>query len=402
MGIVTARLITFSNLFPSAQRPLHGLFVRDRMSRVAAAAELDWQVVSPRPKVPWPLRRQIDRIYADMPKEEIVAGVPVSHPAYFHLPGVSTRRQARRMAKAALPLVANLAGDGPVVLDAHYVYPDGVAALQIARELGIPCMVTARGSDLNVLAEDAQIRSQIREAASDAFALLAVSSALRDRFEEIMAGKKPVQVARNGVDLQRFKPGDWLFARRELGLPESCKLVLGVGRLIEGKGFHHMAKALRGLDPTVHFAVVGEGPEAARLQQLAPAGRLHLLGALPPERVALCYQACDLLVLPSLREGWPNVVTEALASGRPVVASSVGAVPDMLSSPLVGSMVRVGDSRALGKEVARWLASSPDPEAIRRFAERFSWQETVDLHVDLLRRALDSAAAQSRGKAALR
>ncbi len=390
MGIVKARLISFTNLFPSQQRPFHGLFVRDRMSRVVAAAGLDWQVVSPRPKVPWPLKRRIDRLHAAMPEQELVAGVPVFHPAYFHLPGVSTRRQAGRMARAALPLVAELAAAGPCVLDAHYVYPDGVAALQIARQLGIPCMVTARGTDLNVLAEHESIRSQIRVAARHACARLAVSRALAERFEVTMGGEYQVQVARNGVDLERFRPGDALLARRQLGLPEQARLVLGVGRLVDGKGFHLMAKALRDLDPSVHLVLVGDGPEAPRIQQLAPEGRLHLLGAQAPEQVALCYQACDLLVLPSAREGWPNVVTEALASGRPVVATSVGAVPDMLSSPLVGSMVRVGDSQSLGREVGRWLASRPDAAVIRKFAERFSWQETVDLHVDLIERALSA------------
>ncbi|MHC5064195.1 MAG: glycosyltransferase [Planctomycetota bacterium] len=385
------RLISFTNLYPSAQRPFHGLFVRDRMSRVVAASDVDWQVVSPRPKVPWPLKRRIDRLHAAMPDHELVDGVPVSHPAYFHLPGVSVQRQAARMARAALPVVAELAADGPCVLDAHYVYPDGVAALQIAHQLQLPCMVTARGTDLNVLAEHDGIRRQIRAASRDAFALLAVSRPLAERFEAVIGSGRSVQVARNGVDLERFRPGDALFARRELGLPEQVKLVLGVGRLVDGKGFHLMAKALRDLDSSVHFALVGEGPAAPRIRQLAPEGRLHLLGAQPPERVALCYQACDLLVLPSDREGWPNVVTEALASGRPVVATSVGAVPDMLASPLVGSMVRVGDSRSLGREVARWLQSSPDEMAIRRFAERFSWQETVELHVDLIERALSEA-----------
>ena len=386
---MTGLLITFSNLFPSAARPLHGLFVADRMRRVVLAAGLDWVVVSPRPAVPRLLRRDIDRTHAQMPRQEQVDGVSVHHPAYFHLPGISARKQAKRIARAALPVVAELVAGRECVLDAHYVYPDGVAALDIARQLELPCTVTARGTDINVLAEDAAIGRQIRAFAGGAHALFAVSRELRDRFARVAGlAKEQVYLARNGVDLDRFHPGDPGSARRELGLPKDARLVLAVGRLVAEKGFHLMARALRNLEQSVHMVVVGVGPEAPRLVQLAPEGRLHLLGPLTPERVALCYQACDLLVLPSEREGWPNVVTEALASGLPVVATPVGGIPDMISSPRVGSMVRGGDSRALGSEVARWLASHRDQAAIHDFARRFTWDETVDLHVEQIKRAL--------------
>lgn len=391
---MTGLLITFSNLFPSTARPLHGLFVRERMRRVAAASGLDWVVVSPRPAVPWPLRHGIDRIHADMPRQEQIDGVSVYHPAYFHVPGLSLRWQARRMARAALPVVAKLAAGRHCVVDAHYVYPDGIAALAIARQLNLPCTLTARGTDINVLAEHPAIARQIREFAGSAHALLAVSRELRDRFATVAGlAKEQVHVARNGVDLERFHLGDSASARQQLGLPETCSLVLAVGRLVAEKGFHLMARALRSLDSSVHMVVVGEGPEAPRLVQLAPEGRLHLLGPLAQERVALCYQACDLLVLPSLREGWPNVVTEALASGLPVVATPVGGIPDMLTSARVGSMVRDSDARALGREVARWLASHRDRAKIREFARRFSWSETVDLHVRLIESALQSRPA---------
>jgi glycosyltransferase involved in cell wall biosynthesis len=197
------------------------------------------------------------------------------------------------------------------------------------------------------------------------------------RFAALDVGR--VELARNGVDLERFAPGDPGTARRRLGLPEEVALVAGVGNLVASKGFHVMCRALRELPEQVHLAVAGDGPERERLRTLAPRGRLHLLGRLGPDDVAALYRAADLLVLPSEREGWPNVVTEALASGLPVVATPVGAVPEMLSAPFLGALVRTGDARALAGEVRRLLTTPRDPERIRRHAGRFSWDEPVAL-----------------------
>ncbi len=150
---VTPRIVTFTNLFPSARRPAHGRFVFERMRRVADATGFDWVVVNPLPRVPRLLRRATDAALDAEPDREEVMGVAVHRPRYRHFPGMSQNAQARRMASAALDTVAELCRDRVAVIDAHYLYPDGVAALRIAGQLGVACFVTARGTDLNVLAE---------------------------------------------------------------------------------------------------------------------------------------------------------------------------------------------------------------------------------------------------------
>jgi glycosyltransferase involved in cell wall biosynthesis len=383
------RVITFTNLFPSAHFPNHGLFVRDRMRRVIAKTGLAWTVVCPVPRVPKLLRRGDYARHAAMPERETLDGVEVWHPAYPHWPGFSTAAQAARMAKAALPIVRELtAGGERAVLDAHYVYPDGVAALRIGERLGLPVLVTARGTDLNVLAGMPAVARQIRATAPQAFARVAVSEPLRRRFAEVAGvADDAVLLVRNGVDLERFRPVDPARARAELGLPAHGALVLGVGRLVRSKGFHLLARALHEL-PDARGVLVGDGPERAALLREAPPERLLLLGAQPPDRVALAYSACDVLVLPSEREGWPNVVTEALASGLPVVATAVGSVPQMLAEPHVGAAIPVGDAAALLAELRRFLQSPPDRQKIRAFATRFSWEEPVAVLAGLLERAL--------------
>ncbi|MBI5850156.1 MAG: glycosyltransferase [Planctomycetes bacterium] len=372
-------IVTFTNLFPSAAMPRHGLFVRERMRRVAAATGASWQVVCPVPLVPkWLRRRPIDRAFATMPAEEWLDGVHVHHPRYRHVPGFSMRRQAERMADGTRELVTALCRERPVVLDAHYLYPDGVAALRLARELDVPCFVTARGSDVNVVGRDPRIAAQIRAVASGARRLFAVAAPLCKALADLAGvAEERVTLVRNGVDLERFAPGDRSAARDRLGLPQDASLVAGVGRLVRGKGFHVMAKALRKLDARVHFVVAGDGPEREVLESLAPRGRLHLLGARSPDDVACLLRAADLLVLPSESEGWPNVVTEALASGVPVVATAVGAVPEMLASPLAGALVRAGDAEVLAREVARVLGMPRDPARIAAWGRRFSWDEPI-------------------------
>lgn len=378
---VGPHIVTFTNLYPSAARPTHGTFVAERVRRLRDALGASLEVICPIPSLPrfWP-RRPAERIFDELPEHEVWEGVPVRHVRYRHWPGMSENAQAERIVRACRAPVAAAVDGRPAILDAHYVYPDGVAALRIAAEVGVPCFVTARGSDLNVLAQRPAIARQIRDVAGAAAGLFAVSEPLCRVFAEV-AGLPgtAVTLARNGVDFDFFRPGDEDAGRDALGLPRGVPLVAGVGRLVPGKGFHTMARALRLLPTEVQFAVAGAGPEAARLRALAPEGRLHLLGARSREDVVRLLQAADLLVLPSEREGWPNVVTEALACGTPVIATPVGGIPDILTAPHVGALVRAGDHRALAREVERFLRSPSNPDAVRAFAQRFGWEAPIDV-----------------------
>jgi teichuronic acid biosynthesis glycosyltransferase TuaC len=379
-------LLTFSNLFPSSVMPTHGLFVRERMQRVVARLGVDWRVVSPVPHVAWLLRNGQYRRWQQVPREEVIDGVTVHRPRYRHWPGLSTRRQADAMAEGALATVQALAQGRRVVVDAHYLWPDGVAAATIAARLGLSYVLTARGSDLNVLAQDRRIAERIAAAARGAAACFGVSTALCERFGQV-AGlpRERVRLARNGVDLSRFRPGDRRQARRELGLPEDGIVLLGVGRLVPGKGFHVAVAGLQQLAANVRLVLVGDGPESPALRE-SGGRRLVLLGAQPPDRVALALQAADLLVLPSEREGWPNVVTEALASGVRCVATAVGGIPEILQlAPEPGAfdagrgaLVAQNDPAGLAAAVQRLLAAPVDPAVVREFAGRYSWDEPVD------------------------
>ncbi|MBM4060478.1 MAG: glycosyltransferase family 4 protein [Planctomycetes bacterium] len=387
------RIVTFTNLFPSALLPAHGLFVYERMRRVAARTGLPWSVVAPVPQVVWPLRSGDYRRFARMPAAETWQGVAVQHPRYRHWPGLSLRRQADAMAAGARAAVGAFAAAGPIVLDAHYLWPDGVAAARLAAEFSVPFVLTARGTDVNVLAADRTVGARIAEASARASACCAVSRALGDRFAA--AARLPrerVLDVRNGVDLDRFRPGDRAAARRELGLPAAGRLVLGVGRLVPAKGFHLAAAALGSLPPDVRLVLVGDGPDRRRIAA-AGGARVLFLGTRGPDEVAAACRASDVLVLPSEREGWPNVVTEALACGLRVVATRVGGIPQILGEPApddltLGALVPPGDQVALVAALRAVLDAPGDTARVRGFAERYGWSEPVELLAGLFLRAL--------------
>jgi len=383
-----SHLVTFTNLFPSRLQPHHGRFVLDRMRRVTAAMGCQWSVVHPVPKAPRMLRHGVYATLARMPATEQVGGVTVHHVSYPHIPGFSLRQQAVRIRDACLPVVKSLAASGPTLLDAHYVYPDGVAALHIGKELDLPVVVTARGSDVNLLPERAVVAEQVLAMAPQAKVLLAVCDALRDRLATVTGlPLKRILTARNGVDLEVFKPGDQNIARHHLGLPIGVPLILGVGSLIPRKGFHHLLRAMAPIE-NARVVLVGEGRERRRLARLMPPGRLVFLGALPHQELARAYQAADVFALPSSREGWPNVVTEALACGCPVVASATWGVPEILTDPKLARLVPVGNEAALAAAIQGMLAAPPDRAAVRTFAERYSWTPVIKMLAELYRRCL--------------
>jgi glycosyltransferase involved in cell wall biosynthesis len=344
------RLLTFTSLFPNAEQPLHGLFVRERIRALARLCDI--RVVAP---VPWApkLRALPDRYqtYARVPARESIDGLPVVHPRFAVIPGVLKSADASLMALSCARQVRALAGMFEFdVIDAHWAYPDGVAAALLGRWTGRPVAITVRGDDVNCFAQEAGRRPQIRWALRSASLVIALSSALRDAVLELTDGRARVVVIPNGIDAARFHPRDRREARRRLGLAPDAQLVVSVGRLHQSKGFPILIEAvgrLRDRFPNLRVAIVGapDGEADATPAMLAAAelgglgARLLLPGAQPPAALADWYAAADLFALPTSREGSPNVVLEALACGLPCVATPVGGIPDVLSDPRLGLMV---------------------------------------------------------------
>ncbi len=398
------RVLTFTSLYPNRAMPTFGVFVENRIRRLAETGAAEFRVVAP---VPWfPIRHPAFGAYAQwagVPREESRHGIPVLHPRYPLPPRIGTHLHPFLMAARALPVLrrAIAAADGFDfdLIDAHYYYPDGVAALLLGRRLGKPVVITARGSDLNLYPRRYPlIRRLIAWAARHAAASVAVSAALGEVLRELGAPRERVHVLRNGVDLDLFRPpADRAAARRALGAQEGPVVLVSVGNLVELKGHDLVIEALASLPDHHLLLIVGEGPERPALEALAGrlgvGGRVRFLGRVAHEGLAAIYGAADALILASSREGWPNVLLEAMACGTPVIASRVGGVPEMVNAPEAGLLLPERSAAAIAGAVTELLAAPPQREATRRHAERFSWDETVRRQIALFRAVAEEHAA---------
>ena len=286
------------------------------------------------------------------------------------------------MAIAARPALASLVSSGFDfdAIDAHYFYPDGVAAALLSRWFDRPLVITARGSDITQLSEFAGPRRMIRWASKQASAIVTVCSSLKTDLVALGSDAAKIVVLRNGVDLTDFVPIEPALARDRLGLPAGGRVIASVGHLIPRKGHELVIEALASL-PDVTLLIAGSGPDGEMLQQLARRlavdDRVRFLGQVSHDGLPLVYSASDALVLASSTEGWANVLLEAMACGTPVVATDVGGSREVVDSPEAGLLVAERDAASIAAALERLLAALPDRGATRRYAERFSWDDTT-------------------------
>ena len=273
-------------------------------------------------------------------------------------------------------------------IDAHYLYPDGVAAVWLGRRLGLPVVVTARGTDVTLIPRYAVPRRLIRGAIRGAAALIAVSDALKQALVALGAPADKVTVLRNGVDTTLFRPpANRAAARQALGL--HAPTLISVGLLIERKAHHLTIEAMRQL-PGFELLIVGEGPEQARLagliERFGLSDRVRLLGPRPHGELPSLYGAADALVLASSREGWANVLLESMACGTPVVASNIAGNPEVVREAAAGMIVETNTPEGIGTAVRRLFARLPARDATRAYAEQFGWEETTAGQVAVFRK----------------
>jgi teichuronic acid biosynthesis glycosyltransferase TuaC len=265
------------------------------------------------------------------------------------------------------------------VIDAHYVYPDGFAAVLIGKTLGLPVIVSARGTDINLFPTFRSIRPMIRWTLQRVSGAISVCTPLQDAMLRLGLAPEKARVIGNGIDLERFHPVELSMARRRLQLPEEARILVSVGGLIERKGFHFLIPALAKIlpqHPTAKLYIVGEGPWRNKLEsiisQLGLKGSVRLIGSQANEQLKFWYSAADVSCLTSSREGWPNVILESMACGTPVVATRVWGVPEVIVSPELGIMVDQNvDSIANGLDLA--LKKSWDRSAVTHYAQQRTW-----------------------------
>ena len=389
------KILTFTSLFPNATRRELGVFIYQRVAHVARLEGSAVQVVAPVPFLPGWFRARRWQIYRHIPSEEQVGSINVSHPRYPLLPGLFMPLHGLLMFLGSVIPARRLQRHFDFAcIDAHYVYPDGFAAVLLGKTLKLPVIVSARGTDINVFPSFRLIRPMIRWTLRHATGLIAVSNALKERMTLLGIPPDKIRVIPNGVDVKRFFPVDRQEARRQLGLSRDNPTIVCVASLTPVKRHDMLIQALSEVakkNPKMRAYIVGEGPLHSRLQALIEAQRMNhqvfLVGGKPNAELHLWFSAADVSCLVSSREGWPNVVMESIACGTPVVATRVGGVPEILVSSELGILVDE-DGRSLAAGICAALQRTWDRQELVRRAESRTWETVAAEVVEYFRNLL--------------
>lgn len=373
------RLLFLSNVHPHPIAPGKGTF---NASFVQSLSEQDQvRVICP---VSW--TDQLRSKGKGLPRTTTSLGTNLTadYPTYYFTPRILRSCYAEFMDWSIGSTIQRAIREArPEAIVSYWAHPDGTVAVKHAHQAGIPAIVMVGGSDVLLLANSGSRRKKILETLQNADRVVAVSEDIASRLEHDGVQAEKLRVIRRGVNKEIFHPGDQREARQKLGLPQSRKVVIAVGRLVGVKGFNLLINAFRKLsregDDLVGF-ILGEGELRSSLQdQISAAGlseQVFLPGSQPQTALAEWYRAADLTVLSSWSEGVPNVLMESISCGTPFVATDVGGVSE-IADVLHDRLVAAGDVAGLAEGIKTQLQRGKQ-KSERKFLPT-TWEESAEL-----------------------
>lgn len=354
------------------------------------------RVISPKGIAP-PLAKRWAR-FRDVPGVDRVEGIPVLYPRKVTLPGgLLGHWNGESMRLAIAGPLRRIRERWPYdVIHAHMLVPDGWAAARVGGRLDVPVLATAHRADvLDVPARGGAQRTQVEQTVATVDQVVAVSHAMRAACEALATPRRPVAVVPNGADTRVFHPRDRAEARSRLGLPQEERIITFVGVLTPRKGIDTLVESMGllardGEAPFLTIAGIGELRDAleARARELGVLDRIRFVGKIPHDEVAWWMAAGDVFCLPSLSEGLPTVVCEAMACGRAVVATAVDGTPEIVDDGATGLLVPPREARPLADALRRLLGDDDlrsrfEEEALRRARATYTWEANARAHVGL-------------------
>ncbi len=375
------KVLAFSYLFPNKYQPFYGIFVLNRLKAVGKYCEV--KVIAP---VPWFPFMGIFNRFKDYPKitrKETIEGIEVLHPRFFIIPGYLKWMDGISYFFSTIFHVLHLKKDYKFdLIDVHWVYPDILAACIYAKIYKKKLLVTIRGKNALCLGEKSLRKKIIDFLLKKVDCIITLSQELKDISIDIGAQEAKVKVIPNGVDINRFKPFKRDECRKKLGLPLDKEILLSVGSLIVGKGFHKIIEILPEISKKcdLNFYIIGDTGAAGNYRKEIEVKirelnlkNVFLLGSRSNEELVYWYNACDVFCLATSAEGSPNVVMEALACGAPVVVSAVGGTPDIVNKEFLGFLIDPDSSTDLKSKLGTALKTDWDRDRIRKYMEQFTW-----------------------------
>lgn len=387
-------ILFISSQFPNSLEPNRGIFSYQIVREMSRFESI--KVIAPLPYVSRlrflnPLRKY--RIQPNVPSLENIENIPVHHPVYNAVPKMGILHYIT-LYKAIKPLMKAIQADwGIDAVNCHWIFPDGAAVRKVCEELGIPIMLTPLGSDLNRYTEFPLRRWIIEKALQKSDRVSTLNREMYQKCLSLGVSKERLVIISNGVNLAQFIIRDRISARTRLGISCESQVVLFVGSLVPVKGIETMLRAVELMFQTARWSslrlyVVGSGYLERVLRRLSGDlgldNTVNFVGPVSHSELVYWMNAADCLCLPSLSEGHPNVVMEALACGTPVVASAVGSIPDFITAAS-GRLSAPLDYRDLSRNLEECLATRYDRTEIRGHVQTFSWEESAKKYVSELR-----------------
>ena len=378
-------MVSLSIEYPNPSEPGKGLFVRARLQALAEMVNL--RILSPVALLDYanPGNRWLGS--RGCPRHATDGAATVFYPGWIYPPHGGFVNAFCLFLRLLRPLYGLNREGGFDLLDAHFVHPDGVAAALAAWLFRKPFIVTARGSELR----HRQFRLRrfwMAWALRRAARVIAVSDSLREFAIEMGADPRRVKVVPNGVDADLFFPRNRALCRAKFGIRLDAHVILSAGNLAEIKGHHRVIRALQHLRENGMEAELliaggvgrsGRYHEVLRREVESSGGERHVrfLGEVQQRQLAELMSAADVLCLASSREGCPNVVTEALACGTPVVGTDVGAVRRLVPSGQYGHVVALESPDELRAALQDALTREWDRDAIASWGGRRKWRQVA-------------------------
>jgi len=372
-------VLTITSLFPNNKMPDFGNFIFKRMKAFSNQIN-NVTVIAPVPYLPYFIKNRKWESYKEVKKYEIREGIEVYHPRYPFFPKISMPLHGLFMWLGIQKLAATLCRRKKIdIIDGHFIYPDGLAAVLTAKTLKMPVVLSARGSDINGYKKLKTIKPLIQYALKGSDKIISVCEGLKADMVEMGIKGEMIKVIPNGIDVRKFAVLGREKMRIKLEIPVGAKIILSVGGLIKRKGFDLLITAFSKViqkDKDLRLYIIGEGPERSSLQKIIDNYRLEktvrLVGHVPNDDLASWYSAADVFCLTSSREGWANVLMESLACGTPVVATNVYGAPEIVTNSNVGILVE-RSIESVAKGLVDALGKNWDSRIIRRHVEKRTW-----------------------------
>jgi len=390
-----------TNLYPNSQEPNRGIFTAQLVAELKRICDI--RVLSPLPWFPkMDIFKKYERWYkfALVPKDSNYNGIQVSYPKYIVIPKIFGFLHSMFMFFSIVFKLLRIHRHKKIdVLNAQWVFPDGVAAVLAAKILRIPVVVSALGCDINLYSSKAYKlrRIQIIHALKRAEQTVTVSLLQKNRVaSDLGIREEKLNVILNGVDQDLFNIKDRDDSIKKCSLEAGMKYVLYVGRLSEEKGIMNLINAVSlikkdGKSSNFKVLIIGTGElleeSLQKIDSLGLGNEFSFCGEKNHKDVTDWLGACDLLCLPSKREGCPNVVLEALSSGRPVISTRVGSVPELINENN-GFLAEPENERELADALSLGLSREWDAEVIRKSVAEYTWKGTAYQYMKIYEKAI--------------